>query len=353
MPLFGFLVLCAICARGGILAQSDAIELLKLQHERSDCIDLKEFVEFKRTYNISKALAHASDFTVEYDKISSKYKVLYTCENVFRSKEEKESVWPPPKLPWLKENNAQYVNDLALSEPTHVTLTDYYIQADRHNDGDGFNWPQSQLDELAAAPSTCGMYFQDQCEKAFSIYSRFIKDKYGMVIGSQSPWAEALGFRYGAARMITYEYMKIVTSHPKLSTITPSEAAAKYLAGKFEPVDFIFTYSSLEHDGLGRYGDPINAFGDFESIAKMHCMLKPNGILFFGVPIGMDEVLYNAHRVYGSRRLSVVLSLGFRLVDIVNYQPFRIGDRNSRALTQPVLVMQKHDLHETHSGLEN
>jgi hypothetical protein len=352
MQLPNLLVLITLSVLGAAIAQSESIELLKLQHERSDCLDLKEFVEFKRTYNISKALAHAPDFTVEYDTTSSKYKVLYTCENVFRSKEEKESVWPPPKLSWLRQNNPQYLDDLVLSDPSFVTIYDYYLAA-RQNDGEGYVWPQSQLDGLANGPSTCGTYHQDQCEKAFSIYSRFIKDKYGMVIGSQSPWAEALGFRYGAARMITYEYMKIVTTHPRLTTITPSEAAAKFLGNTFEPVDFIFSYSSLEHDGLGRYGDPINAFGDFESIAKMHCMLKPNGILFFGVPIGIDEVQYNAHRVYGSRRLSVVLSLGFRLVDIVNYRPFRIGDRNSQAYTQPVLVLQKHDLHEAHSGLEN
>jgi len=187
-------------------------------------------------------------------------------------------------------------------------------------------------------------YKQNHCEKTFVKYERFIRGKVGMVVGSQSPWAEALSFRFGAERMITYEYMKIQNSHPRLSTITPSEAAAKFLAGDFEPVDFIFTYSSLEHDGLGRYGDPLNAFGDLESIAKCHCMLKPDGLLFFGVPVGFDETQFNAHRIYGYRRLSVVLSLGFRLVDMVNFVPFSINMHNGYAI-QPVMVLQKHELH--------
>jgi hypothetical protein len=38
----------------------------------------------------------------------------------------------------------------------------------------------------------------------------------------------------------------------------------------------------VEHDGLGRYGDPINPFGDLESIARARCLLKHGGILFLG-----------------------------------------------------------------------
>lgn len=95
----------------------------------------------------------------------------------------------------------------------------------------------------------------------------------------------------------------------------PMEAARDYLAKNFTQVDFIFSYSSLEHDGLGRYGDPINPFADLvcfayrvpttvvdrklphlstlamqESIARAQCMLKPDGVLFLGFPVGPDQI---------------------------------------------------------------
>jgi hypothetical protein len=324
-------------------------EMLKLQHEGSDCVDIRELVQFKRSYNISNALQHATSFQVSYDDVGGKYKVLFTCENIFRSKEEIASVWPPQNLNWMRANDKEYLDNLILGDSS-VLIYEYYM-ANRQNNGDGYNWPKSQLLSLIQSPSTCGLYNHNHCEAVMSKYSSFVIGKVGMVVGSQTPWAEALGFRFGAARMITYEYMKIVTDFPSLTTYHPSEVAAKFLDHTFEPVDFIISYSSLEHDGLGRYGDPLNAFGDFESIAKMHCMLKTGGLLFFGVPVGVDEVQYNAHRVYGYKRLSVVLSLGFRLIDMVNHQPFRLTDRNPGGDVQPMLVLQKHELHEIHEDI--
>jgi hypothetical protein len=329
----------------GAVRGLETIGLLKLQHEDSACQDLHKFLEFKRTYNVSHALQHAKEFFEVRESArrgDSSYKVIYSCKDIFRGKEEKVGVWPPPTWKDLQASNPAYLNDICLNDPA-ISISDMY-RAEKQNNGAGYVWTEPQIDALARVPSTCGSYDQNQCEKAFVKYEPFIRGKVGMVLGSQSPWAEALGFRFGAARIITYEYMKIQNSHPLLTTITPSEAAAKYLAGDFEPVDFIITYSSLEHDGLGRYGDPLNPFGDLESIAKCHCMLKPGGLLFFGVPVGVDEMQYNAHRIYGYRRLSVVLSLGFRLVDMVNHMPFTI-QKNNGYTTQPVIVLQKHELH--------
>ncbi len=128
-----------------------------------------------------------------------------------------------------------------------------------------------------------------------------MREKHGMVVGTQVPWAEAASLRFGAAKVTTIEYMPTTTTHPKHVAFTPAEAAAKYLDGTMELADYIITFSSVEHDGLGRYGDPLNAFGDLESIAKIHCLLKENGILFFAVPIGQDDIHFNAHRIYGYR----------------------------------------------------
>lgn len=55
---------------------------------------------------------------------------------------------------------------------------------------------------------------------------------------------------------------------------------------------------SIEHFGLGRYGDPINPeapFICFESIMKK---MKQGGHLYISVPVGRERVEFNAHRVF-------------------------------------------------------
>ena len=39
--------------------------------------------------------------------------------------------------------------------------------------------------------------------------------------------------------------------------------------------DAIVSFSGLEHDGLGRYGDPVNPYGDFSAMREIWLCLKP------------------------------------------------------------------------------
>lgn len=75
----------------------------------------------------------------------------------------------------------------------------------------------------------------------------------------------------------------------------------------YEAFDFIVTFSSLEHSGLGRYGDPLDPFGDIKEMRKLRCLLKPGGLFFLGVPTGPDTIVFNAHRIYGRLRLPFMM----------------------------------------------
>jgi hypothetical protein len=71
----------------------------------------------------------------------------------------------------------------------------------------------------------------------------------GIVLGSQAPWAESRLLHIGAKNLITVEYTRITTNHPRLITRHPDDIAAEFLNGTLETVDFVFSYSSLEHSG--------------------------------------------------------------------------------------------------------
>lgn len=71
--------------------------------------------------------------------------------------------------------------------------------------------------------------------------------------------------------------------------------------------DLVVSISNFEHDGLGRYGDPIDPNGDMRAMSEMQALVKPNGFLILGVPVARDAVVWNAHRLYGRVRLPLLL----------------------------------------------
>ena len=55
--------------------------------------------------------------------------------------------------------------------------------------------------------------------------------------------------------------------------------------------DGVVTFSSLEHSGLGRYGDPLNPWADLIAMAKAWCLTRTGGRMLIGVPTGLDAVI--------------------------------------------------------------
>lgn len=54
----------------------------------------------------------------------------------------------------------------------------------------------------------------------------------------------------------------------------------------------------VEHIGLGRYGDPIDPQGSVKAAFELQRILRPGGKLFLSLPIGREQVCFNAHRVH-------------------------------------------------------
>jgi len=62
--------------------------------------------------------------------------------------------------------------------------------------------------------------------------------------------------------------------------------------------DSLSCLHTLEHFGLGRYGDPIDANGHRRGLETLVGLLAPGGLLYLSVPIGRQRIEFNAHRVF-------------------------------------------------------
>lgn len=202
-------------------------------------------------------------------------------------------------------------------------------------------WPTELIEEYMSHPSTCGQYNLPHCNIMLRKHRRLILGKRGIVLGTIVPWAEGALLNMGAREVITIEYNPIIVSYPRLLTRHPSDVARSYLDEDWEEVDFAFTFSSLEHDGLGRYGDPLDPFGDLESLARIRCLLKPGGFLFLAVPTAPDAMVWNAHRLYGKYRIALML-LGWIPLDIFPEScDVKTESAQGYHECQPIFLLQK------------
>lgn len=60
---------------------------------------------------------------------------------------------------------------------------------------------------------------------------------------------------------------------------------------------------TIEHVGLGRYGDAIDPEGDLKAIRELKRVLASEGSLLFVVPVGKPKIMFNAHRIYSYEQI--------------------------------------------------
>ncbi|OLE51091.1 MAG: hypothetical protein AUG51_24855 [Acidobacteria bacterium 13_1_20CM_3_53_8] len=70
-----------------------------------------------------------------------------------------------------------------------------------------------------------------------------------------------------------------------------------------DSVESLSSLHAIEHFGLGRYGDPVDPDACFKAMASLARVLKPGGRLYFSVPIGIERVEFNAHRVFSPKTI--------------------------------------------------
>jgi SAM-dependent methyltransferase len=70
---------------------------------------------------------------------------------------------------------------------------------------------------------------------------------------------------------------------------------------------------TIEHFGLGRYGDPIDPDGHTKGLEQLKQMVKPGGVFYLSTPIGPERIEFNAHRVFAPETLMKWFETGWIL----------------------------------------
>lgn len=97
-------------------------------------------------------------------------------------------------------------------------------------------------------------------------------------------------------------------------------------ANIFEPGQFdaIVSVSTIEHVGLGEYGDALNPDGDTVAMAHMKAWLKPGGVVYLDVPYrpdGPPRLTEPNFRAYDEPSLQSRILAGWTEVDREVFNP--------------------------------
>ena len=198
------------------------------------------------------------------------------------------------------------------------------------------SYSEAEINELILKAQNCQTnYYGNTDTCLYSALDDFpIVDKTVVVYGSRIPWYEAICLARGA-HPITIDYNIPLYNHPGIVTLNNDEELA-------EPIACAFSISSFEHDGLGRYGDPINPDGDLVAMKNLLKKMDLHGKLYLSVPVGYDGVEGNRHRIYGTERLPLLLK-GWTTLKAYGMPKVLHGAGKGLKSRQPILVLTQEE----------
>ncbi len=89
----------------------------------------------------------------------------------------------------------------------------------------------------------------------------------------------------------------------RLTNLQTAHADLHKLPFEKESIHSLSCMHTIEHIGLGRYGDPIDPEGDIKAINELKRVLAPDGSLLVVVPLGKPKIEFNAHRIYAYEQI--------------------------------------------------
>lgn len=89
----------------------------------------------------------------------------------------------------------------------------------------------------------------------------------------------------------------------KLHNLSPGSVDIVHLPFKDYSIHCLSCMHTIEHIGLGRYGDNLDPEGDLKAIKELKRVLATGGNLIFVVPMGKLRLMFNAHRIYSYKQI--------------------------------------------------
>jgi hypothetical protein len=120
----------------------------------------------------------------------------------------------------------------------------------------------------------------------------------------------------GFLSTITFvEYIDIRVLEIDLPNYSCKKGSILQLPYNNESLRSISCLHVAEHIGLGRYGDILDPLGTVKACKELARVLAPGGNLYFSLPVGIEKVCFNAHRIHSPRTILSYFE-GLELIDL-------------------------------------
>ena len=148
------------------------------------------------------------------------------------------------------------------------------------------------------------MYVNDKSEKtSFDAHYVYHPAWAARIVAKNAPpkhvdIASTVNFSSMLSAFVPVEFYEYQPSGLQLSGLTEKFADLYALPFADKSLDSLSCMHVVEHIGLGRYGDPLDADGDMKAAKELSRVLAVGGTLLFVVPVGKTRLCFNAHRIY-------------------------------------------------------
>jgi hypothetical protein len=167
-------------------------------------------------------------------------------------------------------------------------------------DSDHFPWGRElpilgEWDESAAALGT--YFFQDQIAARWIYENQPVRH---VDIGSRID-----GF---VGHLAVFREVEVIDIRPLPHIIRNIHFHQLDLMREIPPewigaTDSLSCLHTIEHFGLGRYGDELDPNGHLKGLDQLKRMVAPGGLLYLSTPIGPERIEFNAHRIFAAKTM--------------------------------------------------
>jgi hypothetical protein len=126
--------------------------------------------------------------------------------------------------------------------------------------------------------------------------------------------SSSLFFSTIVSAFVPIDYYDYRPAKIDLSNFRSYQGDVTGLPFKNDSISSLSCLHTLEHIGLGRYGDEIDYDGDLKGFSELKRVVSLGGNLIIVVPVGQPKIAFNAHRIYSYEQIIAIME-GFTLLE--------------------------------------